>query len=494
MSAQLKQLNQLEFNNTFHRLGETFYTEVQPQGISKPFLVGASPRVATLIGLEAKALKTADFVDLFSGNALLPGFQPLAMVYSGHQFGFYTPRLGDGRALLLGEVVRENGKWDLVLKGAGQTPYSRGGDGRSVLRSAIREFLASEALAGLGIPTTRALCVIGGEDRVYRERAETSATLLRVAESHVRFGSFEYFHHNQEEEAVKRLADYVIAHHFPDAAAPVKNRKNPYQLFFMSVIKKTAEMIAHWQAVGFAHGVMNTDNMSILGQTFDYGPFGFMEDYDPVYICNHSDHKGRYAFNQQPKIGLSNLNALGYALMSLIPREALIGSLQEYEPAFDKCYAALMREKLGLSGTQAEDTSLRDDLFRLMEKHAVDYSIFFRSLSAYSIDGKDTDLSSLFGRHEDFAHWLTRYNHRLKQQGEADEVRQTRMKRVNPKYILRNYLAQMAIEKAENERDFSEIDCLRTLLDKPFDAQPGMERYAEASPEWGKSLEISCSS
>jgi len=490
----LRPLTQLKFDNTFHRLGDVFYTEVKPEGILKPFLVGASSRVAELIGLDPKALRTADFLDLFSGITLLPGFQPLAMVYAGHQFGSYNPQLGDGRALLLGEVVAKNGKWDLVLKGAGLTPYSRRGDGRSVLRSAIREFLGSEALAGLGIPTTRALCVIGGEDSIYRERVEKSATLVRVAESHVRFGSFEYFHHNEKTEAVKQLADYVIARNFSEAENSIKKPEDKYLYFFRSVIQKTAEMIAHWQAVGFSHGVMNTDNMSILGQTFDYGPFGFMEDYEPGYICNHSDHQGRYAFNQQPKIGLSNLNALGYALMSLIPREALIEVLQAYEPTFDKCYAALMQKKLGLSGPQEEDSVLCEDLLKLMEQHAVDYTILFRRLSEYKIDGEDAGLYRLFAHEEDFGRWLARYNHRLKRQDEADEVRQKRMKRVNPKYILRNYLAQVAIEKAENTRDFSEINRLRTLLDKPFDEHPGMEEYAKESPDWGKSLEISCSS
>ncbi|MFQ5544084.1 MAG: YdiU family protein [Nitrospiria bacterium] len=490
----LRPLKQLEFDNNFHRLGDDFYTEVTPQGILKPFLVGASPPVAEMIGLDPSALKTTDFIDLFSGNTLLPGFQPLAMVYSGHQFGYYNPQLGDGRALLLGEVVNDTGKWDLVLKGAGPTPYSRRGDGRSVLRSAIREFLGSEALAGLGIPTTRALCVIGGEDSIYRERVEKSATLVRIAESHVRFGSFEYFHHNEKEEAVKQLADYVIAHHFPDVEISGKKSIDKYQRFFASVIQKTAKMIARWQAVGFAHGVMNTDNMSILGQTFDYGPFGFMEDYDPGYICNHSDHQGRYAFDQQPKIGLSNLNALGYALMFLIPRESLMEALQAYEPTFDECYTGLMRKKLGLSGAHEKDPSLWKDLLGLMERHAVDYTILFRTLSEYSIDGEKTGLCGFFNHQEDFAHWLARYNHRLKQQDEVDEVRQKRMKRVNPKYILRNYLAQVAIEKAENERDFSEIDRLRNLLDRPFDEHSEMEAYANESPEWGKLLKISCSS
>jgi len=493
MDMPLKTLKALEFENTFHRLGSDFYTEVVPQGLLQPFLVGSSPRVARLIGLDPKAEKTPEFVDLFSGKTLLPGFQPLAMVYSGHQFGYYNPQLGDGRALLLGEVLAKEGKWDLVLKGAGLTPYSRSGDGRSVLRSAIREFLGSEALAGLNIPTTRALCVIGGEDRIFRERVETSATLLRVSESHVRFGSFEYFHHNENKAAVKQLADHVIAQHFPEAE-DAKNPHEKYTRFFASVIQKTAGMIAHWQAVGFAHGVMNTDNMSILGQTFDYGPFGFMENYEPGYICNHSDHKGRYAFDQQPKIGLSNLNALGYALMSLIPREALIEALQEYEAAFNQAYAALMRKKLGLSAPQEDDPALWEGLLALMERQAVDYTLCFRRLSEHALDGEHVELCGLFEHHPDFSQWLARYNRRLKQQNEADELRQKRMKQVNPKYILRNYLAQVAIEKAENARDFSEIDRLRTLLDDPFDEHPGMEDYAKESPEWGKSLEISCSS
>ncbi len=471
-------------------MGKPFYSEVQPQGISSPFLVSASEGVAGLIGLDPDEICTPYFIDLFSGQALLPGFQALAMVYSGHQFGFYSPQLGDGRALLLGEVDGETGKWDLSLKGAGMTPYSRSGDGRSVLRSSIREFLCSEAMAGLGIPTTRALCVIGGEDPVYRETLEKSATLVRVTESHVRFGTFEYFHYSEKPEVLKRLADYVISHHFPEALA--SDEKYPH--FFGEVIRRTAVMIAHWQAVGFAHGVMNTDNMSILGQTFDYGPFGFMEDYDPGYICNHSDVKGRYAFQQQPAIGLTNLNALGYALSSLMPNEDLIRQLQKYEPTLDDCYAGLMRKKMGLLGEQKEDPLLWTDLLQLMENGGIDYTILFRTLSEYSIGGTNTELCKLFKDQEALGDWLDRYDDRLKQQEDTEPSRKERMKAVNPKYILRNYLAQRAIEKAEKEQDYSEVNRLLSLLYHPFDEQEGMEAYAEAPPDWGKSLVISCSS
>ncbi len=486
----MKSLKQLKFNNTFHHLGKPFYSEVNPQGISRPFLVSASQQVAQLIGLRPDEIHTPYFIDLFSGQALLPGFQPLAMVYSGHQFGFYNPQLGDGRALLLGEVDCNAEKWDLSLKGAGMTPYSRNGDGRSVLRSSIREFLCSEAMAGLGIPTTRALCVIGGEDPVFRETVEKSATLVRVTQSHVRFGTFEYFHYTEKPEVLKRLADYVICHHFPESLE--SDEKYPH--FFGEIIQRTAVMIAHWQAAGFAHGVMNTDNMSILGQTFDYGPFGFMEDYDPGYICNHSDVKGRYAFQQQPAIGLTNLNALGYALSSLMTNEDLIRKLQEYEPTFHACYAGLMRKKLGLLGAQDEDHDLWSDLLQLMENAGANYTILFRTLSEYSIDDTNTELRELFKDQEEFGAWLGRYNGRLKQQEDTGPSRQKRMKAVNPKYILRNYLAQRAIEKAEKEQDYSEVNRLLALLYRPFDEHEGMEAYADAPPDWGKSLVISCSS
>ncbi|HEY6093375.1 MAG TPA: YdiU family protein, partial [Gallionellaceae bacterium] len=312
----MRKLEQLNFDNTFARLPATFHSRLQPTPLGNPYLVSFNSRAAALIDLADDQALRPDFAEYFIGNRLLPGSEPLSMLYAGHQFGHYVPQLGDGRAILLGEIRNAAGElWDVQLKGAGPTPYSRSGDGRAVLRSSIREYLCSEAMHGLGIPTTRALCIVGSDDEVYRERIETAAVVTRLAPSHVRFGSFEVFYYRQQVAQIEALADYVIARHFPHLTG-VPGR---FGRLLHEVMTRTARLMARWQAVGFMHGVMNTDNMSILGLTFDYGPFGFMEAYNPGHVCNHSDHGGRYAFDQQPQIGLWNLTALAQAMSPLVP-------------------------------------------------------------------------------------------------------------------------------------------------------------------------------
>ncbi|HMZ56797.1 MAG TPA: YdiU family protein, partial [Nitrospira sp.] len=302
----LHTLETLRFDNRYARLPEAFYAKVNPTPFSSaPFLISANRVAMELLDLDPREATRSEFAGVFGGSLLVPGMEPLAMLYSGHQFGVYVPQLGDGRAILLGEVLNERGeRWDLHLKGAGMTPFSRDGDGRSVLRSAIREYLCCEAMHGLGIPTTRALCLVGSDEKVYREQVETGATIVRMAPSHVRFGSFEIFYYRKQHEHLQRLADHVIESYFPHLASTA----DKYLRFFAEVAERTAALIAQWQAVGWSHGVLNTDNMSILGLTLDYGPYGFMDDYDPGFICNHSDYNGRYAFNQQPYIGLWNLS------------------------------------------------------------------------------------------------------------------------------------------------------------------------------------------
>jgi uncharacterized protein YdiU (UPF0061 family) len=480
----LTTLDKLAFNNTFHGLGDAFYTALKPQPIKNPYLVSASEKVADLIGLDKVELKTKTFVDYFSGQALLPGSQPLAMVYSGHQFGSYNPRLGDGRAMLLGEVEGPYGRYDLTIKGAGLTPYSRFGDGRAVLRSSIREYLCSEAMAGLGIPTTRALCVIGGEDKIARETLEPSAVIVRVTESHIRFGSFEWFYYQNDHLSLKKLADYVIEHHYRD----LQNNKEKYALFFAEVVKRTASMIAQWQAVGFAHGVMNTDNMSILG------PYGFLDDFEPGFICNHSDSGGRYAFNQQPQIGLWNLNALAHALTPLVEKSMLIDILKNYEKQFVEQYTAVFCAKLGLLEVQPGDDALIHSWLELMASEKIDYTNGMRSLCATDLARNLVPAQDYFRDLDVFKQWFELYKSRLQKQNVNDSERQKNMKRVNPKFILRNYLAQRAIEKAQFEKDFSEVNRLLDLLYTPFDEHPELEAYASAPPDSGKHLEISCSS
>jgi uncharacterized protein YdiU (UPF0061 family) len=488
-----RRLETLSFDNSYARLPDAFYAKLNPTPFGSPaYLVHANQAAAELLDLDPEELGRPEFAGLFGGNMLASGMEPLAMLYSGHQFGVYVPQLGDGRAILLGEVKNDQGeRWDLHLKGAGMTPFSRDGDGRAVLRSTIREYLCSEAMHGLGIPTTRALCIVGSDDKIYREQIETAATLLRMAPSHVRFGTFEIFYYRKQYEHLRVLADYAIDEFFTHLrAAPEK-----YARFFTEVVERTAKLIAQWQAIGWAHGVLNTDNMSVLGITLDYGPFGFMDDYDAGFICNHSDHNGRYAFNQQPFIGLWNLSCLAQTMLPLVEKEVLKAGLDTYTPTFEQEYLRLMRAKLGLQEERAEDDELIRDLLGLLQGSHADYTILFRELSMFSSteDTTSEKLREHFLNRERFDEWMARYRNRLRIEQSQDDDRRLRMTRVNPKYVLRNYLAQIAIEKAQ-QKDYSEIDRLLTLLRRPYTDQPGMEGYAAPPPNWGKHLSVTCSS
>ena len=489
----LRTLETLSLDNSYARLPEAFYAKVNPTPFaSPPFLISANPSAAALLDLDSREASRPEFAGLFGGSLLVPGMEPLAMLYSGHQFGVYVPQLGDGRAILLGEVRNERGeRWDLHLKGAGMTPFSRDGDGRSVLRSAIREYLCCEAMHGLGIPTTRALCLVGSDDKVYREQVETAATIVRMAPSHVRFGTFEIFYYRKQHEHLAVLADYVIEQHFPH----LRHAPDKYVRFFAEVVERTASLVAQWQAVGWAHGVLNTDNMSILGITLDYGPYGFMDDYDPGFICNHSDYNGRYAFNQQPYIGLWNLSCLAQTLLPLAHKDALKETMDLYQRAVDGEYRKLMQAKLGLTDQRAGDDDLLQDLKSLLVGSRADYTIFWRELGTFSSSAEATNdrLREHFLNPERFDVWAAQYRDRLQSEQSQDDERRRRMDRVNPKYILRNYLAQGAIEKAQ-QKDYSEIDRLLQLLHDPYSEQPGMEGYAAPPPNWGKHLSVSCSS
>jgi len=488
----------LEFRHGFARLGDQFFTRVAPEALPDPYLVSVNPAMAHILGLEKKQFSSQAFVDYFSGSRLPEGADPLAMLYAGHQFGHFVPQLGDGRAILLGELEDAEGQlWELQLKGAGETPYSRNGDGRAVLRSTIREYLCSEAMHGLGIPTTRALCITGSDEEVYREQIESAAVLARMAPSHVRFGSFEVFYYRNQHDRLEKLADYMLTRHFPHLA----DQPDACLAMFSEVVQSTARLIAQWQLAGFAHGVMNTDNMSMLGLTLDYGPYGFLDAYDPDFICNHSDHEGRYAFSRQPSIGHWNLTCLAQAMLPLFSDEpdAAVEMAQDalngYETAFMKTYSDGMRAKLGLMTRGREDHALVTDLLRLMQANQVDYTRFFRALADFRVseDGQQSAAADEFVDRQAFWQWAKGYGQRLEQENRRDEERRAAMCSVNPKYILRNYLVQNAIEKAER-RDFSEIDRLLELLAKPFDEQPEHERYAALPPDWAKTISISCSS
>ena len=497
----MRKLEQLNFDNTFARLPAIFYSRINPAPLARPYLVSFNADAAELIDLSVAESSRDEFAQYFVGNRLLPGSEPLAMLYAGHQFGHFVSQLGDGRAILLGEIRNRAGEsWDVQLKGAGPTPYSRNGDGRAVLRSSIREYLCSEAMHGLGIPTTRALSIVGSDEEVYRETVESAAVVTRIAQSSVRFGSFEVFYHRGQHEQIARLADYVIARHFPDLAdAPDK-----YARFLQQVLVRTAHLMAQWQAVGFSHGVMNTDNMSILGLTFDYGPFGFMETYDPGYVCNHSDHGGRYAYDQQPQIGLWNLSALAQALTPIVPLATAEEILGSYSEIYSEHYVRLMSQKLGLSYAGLQDFALIEPLLEMMQASQLDFTNTFRRLSQFnsaaadpfnpSAKDQNSTLRDQFIDRAAFDQWSAAYRQRLQDETATDAERKERMDKVNPKYILRNYLAQTAISKAEKERDYSEVDRLLRLLAKPFDEQPEMEGYAAPAPDWARQIEVSCSS
>lgn len=484
-----KSENTPQFNNSYGQQLSGFYTHLQPTPLKGARLLYHSSPLALELGLDESWFSLPK-ASVWAGEALLPGMEPLAQVYSGHQFGVWAGQLGDGRGILLGEQQLSDGRsMDWHLKGAGLTPYSRMGDGRAVLRSVVREFLASEALHHLGIPTSRALTIVTSEHPVYREQPERGAMLLRVAESHVRFGHFEHFYYRQQPAQVRQLADYVIARHWPQWAGQPES----YLLWFTDVVKRTARLIAHWQTVGFAHGVMNTDNMSILGITMDYGPFGFLDDYVPGYICNHSDHQGRYAFDNQPAVALWNLHRLGQALSGLMSVEQLQLALEAYEPELMAAYGQQMRAKLGFVENSSQDNELLTGLLSLMIQEGRDYTRTFRLLSLVEMHSAQSPLRDDFIDRAGFDGWYHRYRTRLQQEPIDDVQRQQLMKAVNPKYILRNYLAQQVIDHAEKD-DIQPLQRLHQALQHPFAEQPEFDDLAALPPDWGKHLEISCSS
>ena len=489
MSRSLAKQLKHHFFDTFAESEYGYCSSVSPQPLENPVWVSHNDNLAAELGVAPDELASEELLGLMSGCALSDQLKPISMVYSGHQFGVWAGQLGDGRAITLGEIsVGKDGElWDLQLKGAGSTPYSRFADGRAVLRSSIREYLCSEAMYGLGIPTTRALCLINSDSPVYREEVESAAVLCRVARSHIRFGSFEHFHYRNHPEAVKALADYVIARHFPLWI----EHKDRYLRLLQNTVLKTAQTIAQWQAVGFSHGVMNTDNMSILGDTIDYGPFGFLDAYDPQFICNHSDTGGRYSFKNQPAVALWNLNALATAFTSLLDSEQLVDCLKQYEPEFLSHYRQIMANKIGLESYQPQDESLINDLLALMEKDRVDYSLLFRKLCDFS--PSNNTVRDYFIDRENFDLWAQTYQKRLANESTTEVVRRENMRAINPKYILRNYMAQTAIQRAQ-QGDYTEVDRLLKILHSPFDEHPDAEEYAGLPPDWASDIEVSCSS
>jgi serine/tyrosine/threonine adenylyltransferase len=469
-------------------LGPAFGTELPPRAISDPAWVARSDLLAAQLGL-ADWLETPQALAVLAGNQVPDGMRPFASVYSGHQFGVWAGQLGDGRALLLGEVDTPDprtGAMEVQLKGSGLTPYSRMGDGRAVLRSSIREFLCSEAMHALGIPTTRALAVVASPQPVRRETMETAAVVTRVAPSFLRFGHFEHFAHTARDEvALKQLLDATTQRYFPGIDGPAA--------LLEEVARRTARLVAQWQLVGFCHGVMNTDNMSLLGLTIDYGPFGFLDAFDPMHVCNHSDDQGRYAYARQPSVAFWNLHALAQALLPLVegPKEAaseqLLAALEPYKAEFAAAMVSGLRAKLGLVSEHDDDAALADDLLKLMAEDRADFTITWRRMSS---PGAARDC---FMQRDKFDAWAERYRARLTLENSIDTERTTRMHRANPKFVLRNHLAQTAIERAQ-QGDFSETQRLLKVLERPYDEQPEHQADAGFPPTWATQLEVSCSS
>ncbi|WP_144211477.1 protein adenylyltransferase SelO [Shewanella donghaensis] len=503
----------MQFKQDYFEQLEGFYSQVYPLPISQPHWLAWSDDAAELIGVERK-LNNGDTPDellmQLSANHAMPGASYYAQVYSGHQFGGYSPRLGDGRSIILGEAIADprysseplnkTSTWDVALKGAGPTPYSRSGDGRAVMRSAVREFLASEALAALSIPTTRALAVIGSDLPVWRESQETAAITVRLAKSHIRFGHFEYFCHSEQggKDKLIQLLNFTIKQHYPHLTQDYQG----YKAWFTQVVKDTAILIGHWQAVGFAHGVLNTDNMSILGDSFDFGPFAFLDTFKEDFICNHSDPQGRYAFGQQPGVGLWNLQRLAQALAPVIESDDLVAALNTYQAELVKQYLLLMRAKMGISmraltaiESQEQDKTDLDFIGRfchVLQHNKLDYTNTFRALGQLDISSTKANIADEIIDRPKFDEWYKTYQKRV---GNVADIAQWQADRnsVNPKYVLRNYLAQEAIVAAE-EGDNSKVVELHQLLTQPYAEQTEFEHYANRPPQWGQGLIMSCSS
>ncbi|MFP4616034.1 MAG: protein adenylyltransferase SelO [Thiohalorhabdus sp.] len=474
----------LALDNSYLRLPEACYARVGPTGVSQPQLLRLNAELAEELGLDAEALAAPEGLAVLAGNRVPEGATPLALAYAGHQFGNFVPRLGDGRAVLLGEVVDRAGvRRDVQLKGSGRTPFSRGGsDGRASLGPVIREYLVSEGMAGLGIPTTRALAMVATGDPVLRQQVEPGGVLTRVAASHVRVGTFEYFFRRGDLDTVRALADYVIGRHYPELAEAAQ----PYKALLGAVADRTADLVADWLLVGFIHGVMNTDNVSIAGETIDYGPCAFMDDYHPATVYSSIDRHGRYAYDQQPKIAQWNLARLAETLLPLIsddPDTAVAAAHEVLDPFQDRLnarYHAGLRRKMGLMEERDGDEDLALDLLARMAVQGADFTLTFRRLADLKREPGEADeaVRALFADPESFDAWAAAWRQRLAAEDSDDAARRAAMRAVSPAYIPRNHRVEQAIEAAMNEGDLRPIDDLLAVLTDPYADHPGYEHLA----------------
>ena len=480
---------EISLHSQYARLGEGFCVPTRPTPVAAPTLIRFNQELAQQLGLGFARLDPAGLADVFSGNQVPSGAQPIAMAYSGHQFGHFNPNLGDGRALLLGELpTPDGGVQEIHLKGSGPTRFSRNGDGRAALGPVLREYLVSEAMHKLGVPTTRALAAVATGEEVFRDRPLPGGVITRVASSFVRVGTFQHFAMRGDEQAVRKLADFVMARLYPQTL----DAEQPYQALLQEVADRQAKLIAQWMQLGFIHGVMNTDNMAISGETIDYGPCAFMDQYDHEKVFSSIDHGGRYAYNQQPGIGLWNLTRFAESLIPLLvpeTKEAVIVAqniLKHYVDSYEHAWIAGMRAKCGLTENvdarvRAEDKALLEELLSIMADNRADFTLTFRHLSHLDSQNEEGDavLRALFDDEEDIEHWLARWRWRVSHEKQGDEQRQRAMQAVNPIYIPRNHLVEAAIRAAEDHGDLTVFHALHEVLQNPFTEQAGKEMYGQ---------------
>jgi len=479
------------FDNTYARLPEPFYARADPTPIAAPGLVKVNAELALKLGLDPEELASREGVEVLAGNRVADGSEPIALAYAGHQFGHFVPQLGDGRAILLGEVTGRNGqRYDIQLKGSGRTPFSRGGDGRAALGPVLREYIVSEAMAGLGVPTTRTLAAVTTGERVLREMPLPGAVLTRVAASHIRVGTFQYFAARRDMEETRTLADYVIARHYPEA----QQQAQPYRAMLDAVITGQARLIAQWMLVGFVHGVMNTDNMAISGETIDYGPCAFMEEYHPGTVFSSIDANGRYAYGNQPTAALWNLARLAEAILPLLVEkaggeEAALASAREALAAFDRQFEAARRtgllRKIGLQTERAGDAELAEALLECMAANRADFTLTFRRLCDAAADpAHDQGVRSLFAAPALYDAWAAEWRQRLGEESASPKERVTAMRKVNPAFIPRNHIVEAALNAAMIRQDFQPFEELLDVVSRPYEDRPDRERYAQpARPE-----------
>jgi uncharacterized protein YdiU (UPF0061 family) len=471
------------FDNSYARLPDRFFARLPPTPVAQPRLIKLNEQLAVHLGLDPEKLASPEGVAMLAGNVVPVTGEPLAMAYAGHQFGNFVPQLGDGRAILLGEVIDRAGvRRDIQLKGAGPTPFSRRGDGRAALGPVLREYIVSEAMAALGIPTTRALAAVATGESVWREAPLPGAVFARVASSHIRIGTFQFFAARGDLEGIKVLVDHVTARHYPEAASA----PNAALALLESVIARQADLVVKWLLVGFIHGVMNTDNMTISGETIDYGPCAFMDAYDPATVFSSIDSGGRYAYGNQPSIALWNLTRLAETLLPLLAEdenasvEIAQAALSAFAPRFQAAYAAGLSRKLGLLRSEPDDFALAQDLLHRMTANGADFTLTFRRLSSAVVDpAVDASVRSLFANPEFFDEWAVKWRERLSRDGGHARTRQAIMRAVNPTFIPRNHRVEEAIVAAVERSDFAPFETLLTVLSYPYDDQPEFARYSE---------------